>query len=412
MGLSRLIAMDISLPRLFYAADVPVESTLHGSALLYRLLEDYERQQLCIVETGPQVFSPAKRLDGVRYESLAIGRSRWLQTRFNRLASFCLALRAAAQASRLRQLALDFKVESVLTVAHGFGWIAAAGLAKSMNLPLHLIIHDDWPRVDTFPRWAAGWIDRIFGGIYRQAASRLCVSPYMEEEYARRYGVRGTVLYPSRAKDAPRFDGPSSRMTQGGSRFTAAYAGSINSPSYAAAVRAFAECLADLGGELLLFGPLSLGRIHSLGLDLPNVRLCGMVSSAELIERCRSETDVLFVPMSFAPEELGPMMLNFPSKLTDYTAAGVPLLIRGPSDCSAVRWARENPGVAEVVDDETLASLSEVLRRLTSEPNHRLALARKAMEMGDKCFSHAVAARTFHGALAGIMNRRDVEEEQ
>ena len=108
---------------------------------------------------------------------------------------------------------------------------------------------------------------------------------------------------------------------------------------------------------------------------------------------------MLFVPMSFDdPGEGHSMRLGFPSKLTDYTATGLPLLIWGPDYCSAVRWARQNRPVAEVVTSENSDALAQALDRLAS-PGHRVMLAAKALELGNKFFSHASAERTFFAAV-------------
>ena len=45
-------------------------------------------------------------------------------------------------------------------------------------------------------------------------------------------------------------------------------------------------------------------------------------------------------------------MVSFPSKLADYTATGVPLLVMGAVYSSAVRWAREFDGAAAVVVED------------------------------------------------------------
>ena len=91
-------------------------------------------------------------------------------------------------------------------MAHGFSWLAASVFAERNKLPLHLIVHDEWPQSAITGR-IKSWMNKRFCKVYRKAASRLCVSPAMVEEYERRYGVRGTVLYPSRGYDTPCFDG-------------------------------------------------------------------------------------------------------------------------------------------------------------------------------------------------------------
>ena len=102
--------------------------------------------------------------------------------------------------------------------------------------------------------------------------------------------------------------------------------------------------------------------------------------------------------MSFAASDRANMEMAFPSKLADYTATGVPLLIYGPSYCSAVAWARENPGVAEVVEAEP--DLSAAIKRLATNPDHRLALGKRALETGREYFSHACIQQRFHQSLS------------
>src|SRR5690349_7624428 len=45
------VSDSADLPRLVYIGDVPIESTYHGSILLYRLFEAYPADKLLIIET-------------------------------------------------------------------------------------------------------------------------------------------------------------------------------------------------------------------------------------------------------------------------------------------------------------------------------------------------------------------------
>jgi len=221
----------------------------------------------------------------------------------------------------------------------------------------------------------------------------------MAETYQIEYGAPGDVLYPSRAKDSGIKTPPATYSRRDGP-LVAAYAGSINSTDYARLIAVFAEALARRGGRLLLFGPHSASELARLGLQLPNVEPQGLVSSQMLIERLRREADVLFVPMSF--ETTGNvhqnMMFSFPSKLTDYTVTGVPLVISGPEQCSAVRWAREYPGVAEVVADQQGNGLDAALSRL-EDADYRQKVGSTASLVGERLFSHAAAVDLFFKRL-------------
>ena len=322
-----------------------------------------------------------------------------MHTRFHGWYSAWLSSRSPARAATIPSLLEGFAPDAVLTVAHGHLWVTAAEFAERHRLPLHFIVHDDWPRVARVPRLFTDRIDGQFGHVYRCASSRLCVSPFMAEEYRRRYGALGRVLYPSRGKDARPFDGPSERLREQGRGIVCVFAGTINTPDYVRLLRTLAACLEQHQGRLLIFGPLTADQATRDGLDKPNIELRGLLDSNDLIGRLRAEADVLFVPMSFAATDRPNMEISFPSKLTDYTAVGLPLLIVGPPYCAAARWACENPGVAELVDTDDMGALGAAIQHLTDSPEHRVRLATAAVSVGGRCFSHASAQEQLFEAL-------------
>lgn len=384
------------VPRLLYIGDLPVEASSHGSALLYRLLQDYPPDKLMIVEAGGVVSLPARRLPEVPYRQFSMLGQRLQRTRFSRWANGWFVLRMAARVRGMRRLFHGFDPQAVLTVAHDLSWLAAAEIARQGELPLHLIVHDDWPSSVFVPPGFTDWQNREFRRIYRQAAARLCVSPSMEEEYRSRYGIPGQVLYPSRAKDYPRFDTAPDTYTKRQGPLVVAYAGN---PGCREMILSVAKCLEKTGGQMLLFGPHYCESMRSGGLDRPNIHWQGMVSSSELISRLRREADVVFAPMPF--DTSGGPSLSFPSKLTDYTATGLPLLIWGPDYCTAVRWARQYAPVAEVVTSQETGDLEAALERL-GQAEHRRRLGLASMEVGTRLFSHAAAVDTLFGVLQGL----------
>jgi glycosyltransferase involved in cell wall biosynthesis len=359
--------------------------------LLHRLLSDHPSDRLTIIETAAE-SQPKRRLPNVNYISHPIGKQRWLNTRFHPYAVAWFTHAAQRVAPRISQSLNGFNCECVLTVAHGFGWLAAAEIASKRKVPLHLMMHDDWPRVaDVAPQFR-NWLDERFAQVYRQAHSRLCVSPAMSRFYEERYGAPASVIYPSRAADCPDFAEPPARLADRDTRFTIVFAGTINSRGYVRALAALQKALELVDGRLLIFGP------QQFGLNDRNTESRGLVSSTELLMRLREEADALFVPMSFDESDRGNMEMAFPSKLADSTATGVPLLIYGPSYCSAVAWARENPGVAEVVNSES--DLAGAVAKLANDPDHRLALGKQALTTGREYFTHARVRQIFYQSLS------------
>jgi len=386
------------LPRLLYVGDVPVESSYHGSALLYRLLADYPHEKLTIIETAAS-SQPSRRLQHVKYISRPIGKQRWLNTRFHRHMVSWFTRTAARAAPPISQSLNGFGVDGVLTVAHGFGWLAAARIACERNVPLHLMVHDDWPRVANINAGFRQRLDEQFARVYRQAHSRLCVSPAMTRAYHARYGKTANVIYPSRAPTCPDFSEPPARLARNDRPFTVAFAGTINSNGYIHALLAVQEALKPVGGRLVIFGPLTPIEAKRVGLN-STTAVCGLLSSSELMTRLREEADALFVPMSFDPCDCVNMQMAFPSKLADCTAVGLPLLIYGPGYCSAVVWARENPGVAEVVERED--GLLPAIDRLAQNPNLRVALATRALDVGREYFSYDRVQQVFNQSISLI----------
>jgi glycosyltransferase involved in cell wall biosynthesis len=389
-----------TFPRLLYLSDVPIEASFHGSALLYRLLEEYPTDKLLIVEPTASCSSPSRRLQNVKYLPFWIGWPRLLHTRFAHIYGSFIVRRAPTLHRKISRLTRDFQPEAVLSVTQGYSWLTAAAFAERSRLPLHLILHDDWLVSLAKSPCVKNWAEKTFGQCYRAAVSRLCVSSSMEESYSKRYGVGGTVLYPSRAKDCDVVSAPVLRSREKGTGLVFAYAGTVNYKGYGDLLRMLAETLEKSESQLVIFGPVTESKAAAFGLRRSNITLGGQLPSAQLIERLKNEADVMFLPMSFAPRDRQNMEISFPSKLTDYTLTGLPLLIVGPNYCSAVRWAKENPGVAEVVETVESALLQAAVDRLVENVAYRQQLAACALKVGRTYFSHETAQATFLSALS------------
>ena len=388
---------DAAMPRLLYVSDVPVESSQHGSALMFRAFEAYPADRLRIVETD-FASQPARRLPGVAYARLPIAWRRLLNSRLHGLYSGWLTWRAASHADRVMASLADFDVEAVVTIGHGFGWVTAAEVARRRRVPLHLIVHDDWPRLSGVTGALQPWLERTFGRIYHGATSRLCVSPFMAEEYARRYGAAGSVMYPSRSKDCPVFAAKTPRAIEDGA-MVIGYGGN-SGPEMMACLRTLASALPGTRTRLAVFGPFDDSAKRQL-LDLsPAIAFHGFVPFHEMIRGLREIADVLFVPMTFAAADRDNQTISFPSKLADYTATGLPLLIFGPDYSSAVRWARSFEDVAEVVDREGVEALRSAIARIAGDRPRRAALAERAVAVGRQCFDPEGARAALTAALS------------
>ncbi len=393
------MSISAKVPAILYFSDVPVESSFHGSALIYRLFQDYPQKKILVVEGGVKESSESQRLPQVKYLFRPLIGRQLINTRINKGIISALPFLSLLYVKTLQEIANNYECDAVVTVVHGYSWIAAATFAQKHNIPLHLFVHDDWVRVYNGSRLARQWMDRKLGECYRSANMRYCVSPFMVEEFDRRYGAKGTVLYPLRNKWSTCFQGPPQRLLNNNQTLTVSFAGTINSKGYAKALIFMANALRVIGGRLKLYGPLTLDQARSMDLMLENVDIMGAFDSKDLIDELRATADVLFVPMSFQREDRDNMMMGFPSKLADYTSLGIPLLIYGPRYCSAVRWATENPGVAIVLEEENESRLVDQLRDLISNPSLRMQLGSHAYNIGNDFFSYDKVVKQFVDSL-------------
>jgi hypothetical protein len=219
----------------------------------------------------------------------------------------------------------------------------------------------------------------------------------MEELYRRDYGAPGTVLYPSRSRDALRLEKPPLREPEPG-RFVFSYAGSANFGQRAALI-AFANAIAPLGARLRVYYGLSLDTLRGEGLAADNVEIAAFRPSHELHLDLVRGSDAMFLAMSFAPEDRENTELCFPSKLADYTVAGLPILVCSPGYGTAAKWAKANPGAAERVESLEAADIAHAAERLVRDAGLRRRLAWGALEVGNRMFSQEAAFSTLCGGL-------------
>lgn len=397
------------LPKLAVVTDVPVERVFSGGLLLYRLLAAYPKDRLLIVQSCERPSEgPAVRLPGVTYRYVKSPLSQLFVHRFNPLwpltswASTRFSHEAVLRATK------DFVPEAILSVLAHFLCFPAAALARRLQLPLHLIVHDDWPngmincRSGVFWQGIESIYRRICGQLYRQAAQRYCVSPGMVELCQAQYGPTGTVLYPNRGEDSPIPRLRTGRLKET-NRPVVAFAGSLLIEGARNLLRSMVEILKPLGGHLDLYSPPA--NLAQLGLLPPVVRWKGFLPPREVAERVAESAHALFLPASFYPGERTVISTLFPSKLADYTAIGIPIIIWGPDYSSAARWGLQNPNAAITCTTLDPNPVKSALLRILNDSSEAASLGLGAVAAGSRDFDLVQARRTLYGGLADSNQR-------
>jgi len=389
----------MSPPRLAYVGEVPIRAISAGPAVLFRLLENYPAERLLVCEDESNRPDPARELPKVEYRRYSLVRLRWLRTRLGQWYGSWIYFRSGSVVAKLVEPLRAFGCAAVVGIGHGYGWWPAWLVARTLKVPFHLIVHDHWKNFLTIRPELHQHAERRFQTAYRGAASRLLISPGMVQRYQANYGMAGTLLYPSRRYGS--ID-PLEISNQRSSRdaFVIAYAGGLSSWSKLALID-LAHAVAPLGTQVRIHQTIRLEELESLGLKTANVCIVPFQSAESLQRDLVANSDVLFLPMSFAPEDRDNVELCFPSKLVDYTATGLPLLIRAPVYGTAVKWALENPGVGEIVNTPDACALQNAAARLMQDPVRRQQMGRIALHAGSRDFSHQVIFSSFLNAISG-----------
>lgn len=365
---------------------------------MYRLLGDWPSERLAILYAAKRrreaAVLPAATLATIPSSKLL---ERGRHTRFNELVTLISLLTPPSVSSISRGLG-TFAPDAVLTVAHDFVWLTAAKWCRENGVPLHVIIHDDWPTFLNVPSWARPHLHKRFGAVLRQAATRLCVSQGMAAEYEKRYGVKCDVMLPCRGPDSPE---PVVRVAQpAAGRIVVGYLGGLPLAGYSKAIRALANVLREVDGLVYLYGAHSPQSLEREGLVHDAIIPQTSVPWAETYHHLFQHVHALFCPVSFQSRDAAIMRTLFPSKLADYTACGLPIVIWGPEDSSAVAWARAHDHAAFICTDPHGKGIAAFLQQLHADKELAIQYARGALLAGEQDFPLISARSRLSHALS------------
>ena len=363
----------------------------------------------------------------------------------------------------------EFKPEVIVCVMANTPWVLTAErTARLLGVPLVLIVHDINEEFEKVFPWAKKALFEKNRAVYRAAARRLCVSPEMAEFLEQRYGVPGEVMYPNRSEelqpralddslvlraslqrheargerqeDSKRPEARGARREESKSNFdifkdappatshplqasafplTLGYAGSV-AYGYGEALVELIPVLREVGARILISTPRPPEKLKAL-LEANDV-VEWMPHRADINEMWRTmqeRADVMILPYS-NPARGNELLYrtHFPSKLTEYLALGMPVIVSGPEEATGVKWARgegreargERQEAVEFERDDfdvlkrapngalpctTREELLACLLRLKQDGDLRMELAKRAVEAGRSDFNPIIIRERF-----------------
>lgn len=458
---------------LVLSGEIP-QTMFAGGIVLHRLLSGYPADRLLVIGQPPH---PEARLLDCLYRFLQTPLRRLERTRLSCHKKSLAAMGLIPLPSR-RTIATrigDFRPDVVLCVMTGTPWLLLAQrTARELGVPLVLIVHDINEEFEKVFSWAKKTLFRKNRDVYRAAARRLCVSPEMAEFLEERYGVPGEVMYPNRSEelqpralddslvlrasiqghealgerreDSKRPEARGARLEEGEGDFdilkdslpatsnplhTSAplmlgYAGSL-AYGYGEALVELIPVLREVGARILISTPRPPEKLKVL-LEATDV-VEWMPHRADINEMWRTmqeRADVMILPYMI-PAGSNELLYrtHFPSKLTEYLALGMPVVVSGPEFATGLGWALgegfeargEGQEASKFVRDHfdilkkapngaapctTREELVTCLLRLKQDGQLRMKLAKRAVEAGQRDFDPSMIRERFWEVLKEV----------
>lgn len=388
--------MKTKSPKILFIGAITFEETSGSHPLFYRLFKEYPADQLMIIGSHKYRNSKflMKRLPNVTYhiiESFGIftfrfpGEKRLL---FIRGLNFGIEVaQMVYYYFRIKKIVKTFKPDSILTLTMDFHWYLAHKVAKKLNIPLDLVLHDLWePNTE---RRIRTYLARKFGTVFMSARNRFCISPTMERFYFKKWGIPSEVVYPIGKKEKISTKDEKKETKT----LTVVFFGNIWNPQ--SQMIELARILDKKGMQLVLFSNRDL-TFFSEKYDLRNVIFNSFIENEALLKWCKVNADILYLPMYFDKMETEMVQCSFPSKIVDYTSLGLPILIHAPKISSIVEFAECNKDLpfAEVVTTENIGELEQAVIALSNE-NHRKVLGNNSKKIWQKFFAPEVVRKSF-----------------
>jgi len=241
---------------------------------------------------------------------------------------------------------------------------------------------------------------RYEGELLRGAAAIIVPNEFMAQEYARLYGVEGTIVRnPCRLSDLDRLDDMPPVLPEG--TFNVVYTGSIYSAHY----DAFQNLIAAV--ESLDRADVALHVFTAqLPLALRNAGLQGACFHVhphvdhDAVAAIQRQADVLFLPLAFDSPIPETINTSSPGKLGEYLSMGRPILVHAPRE-SFLSWYFREHDCGLVVDESDPAALAEALERLRIDADLRARLGASALKQAEEFDLETVGPR-FRGVLDDV----------
>jgi glycosyltransferase involved in cell wall biosynthesis len=290
------------------------------------------------------------------------------------------------------------KIDIIFTVPYRGEFFVAAYVAHLLSgKKLYVYVMDDWEAHVRQGHASHRLLTWLVGQarILCAADKVWAVSQPMAQLYEERYGVRVSWLPHTIHLDRYHKPAPHS----GRIVFTGSIYGAQLDPLQRLVRVLSSPDLFDSSLELVLYSDIADYILRMLRLTGP--RIVHDCVPSDRIPEVLATASVLFLPFSFQPEQRLIVSTSLPTKVPEYLAAGIPILVHAPAYSSIARYAQEE-GWGLVVETPDNDHLSEGLHRIMRDQKLRERLSDAALRCAAMNHDSPHVVRQFQRAFEGI----------
>jgi glycosyltransferase involved in cell wall biosynthesis len=383
--------------RTLLICDYPPATYAGGPIILHNLFKGFPKESLFVAAPGylNRVAKRSGALDCQYFDLPALDPATRYVGRVLKLVNLLLIPWCVMRAlSTVRKQRIDL----LFTVPASTVGIVAYFVHKLARIDLYLYVMDDYDQSMRHQGLAFRLLNQVVSQrkLVQSASKVWAISKYMAEYFSEAYGVQATALPHSVEVDRYAAKAWGGERRGRDSVIRLAHVGAIYGLQ-SDAVRDVVRMVHhhNRAGtthrmELRLYIGLTDAGLEKLGIEIGNGVVRDYVTPEKVSEVLQS-ADILVLAYAFNPQHRQTVSTSLPTKIAEYLASGVPILVHAPPYATISRYVREhNCGV--VVDGRDLAALEEVVELLAQDQALRSGLRQNALR----------TARQFHDARAAI----------
>lgn len=322
------------VPKILFIADEIPQSINAGSIQFFRLFKDYPIDKLMII--GRKPFANA---DILKCEYHILKFTLLDRIRTSRFSSYLTDIQALGfflprLPKPIKKVAEKFKPDIVISLMQLITfYYPAYHYAKEKKIPFMLFCHDD---VEDFARphtFFKKFLVKLNAKVYQSANKRICISPEMAEAWQDKYKVEGNYLYPVASENIQGRELMKAEKLVNEGYLTIGYAGSL-AYGYREGINEIIPTLEKTSTKLKVYRDMDSGIINSTAIEFVGYAKTPEETWSRVIEEC----DAVILPYSRERRFEKLYRTHFPSKLPEYLALNMPIIINGPEYANGIRY--------------------------------------------------------------------------